>query len=67
MFESGLRCIEGVNVDAILLSTPKKALIINELRHKAINYDEAIANGKSHDYQYSESILKQLPWKTWSK
>lgn len=50
MFESGLRYVDGINVDAILFSTPKKAVVINELRHKAINYDEAIAKGKSYDY-----------------
>ncbi len=50
MFVSGLRYVDGVNVDAILFSTPKKAVVINELRHKAINYDEAIANGKAYDY-----------------
>jgi hypothetical protein len=50
MFVSGLRYVEGVNVEAILFSNPKKAIVVNELRHKAINYDEAIAQGKSHDY-----------------
>jgi hypothetical protein len=40
MFESGLRFVEDVNVDAILFSTPKKALVINELRHKAIKFDD---------------------------
>ena len=50
MFVSGLRYVGGINVDAIIFSTPKKAVVINELRHKAINYDEAIAQGKSYDY-----------------
>jgi hypothetical protein len=50
MFESGLEYVNGINVDAILFSTPKKAQVINELRHKAINYDEAIAKGKPYDY-----------------
>ena len=50
MFVSGLKFIEGVNVEKILFSTPKKSVAINELRHNGINYDEAIANGKSYDY-----------------
>ena len=50
MFESGLRYVDDINIDAILFSTPKKAVVINELRHKAINYDEAISNAKSYDY-----------------
>jgi hypothetical protein len=60
MFESGLRYIEGVNVEAILFSTPKKALVINELRHKAINYDEAIASGKSHDYPLITAEAREM-------
>jgi hypothetical protein len=50
MFESGLKYIEGVNIDAMLFSNSKKAVIINELRHRAINYDEAIAKGMQYDY-----------------
>ena len=50
MFVSGLRYVTGVNVDEILFSTPRKAVVINELRHKAINYDEAISQGKPYDY-----------------
>ena len=46
MFVSGLRYVDDVNVDAILFSTPKKAVVINELRHKAINYDD----------EYSEAV-----------
>lgn len=50
MFESGLRYIDDINVEEIFFSTPKKAVVINELRHRAINYDQAIANASSHDY-----------------
>ncbi len=50
MFVSGLQYVDGLNIEKILFSNPRKAMVINELRHKAINYDEAIANGKSHDY-----------------
>ncbi len=60
MFVSGLRYVDGVNVEAILFSNPKKAVVINELRHKAINYDEAIANGKSYDYPLITAEAREM-------
>lgn len=50
MFVSGLRYVEGVSVEEILDSTKIKAQIINKLRHKAINYDEAVEIAEEYDY-----------------
>lgn len=60
MFESGLKYVEDVNIEAILFSTPKKAVVINELRHKAINYDEAIVLAKSYDYPLITAEAREM-------
>jgi hypothetical protein len=60
MFASGLIYVDDVDVEAILVSTSKKAMIINELRHRAINYDEAIVNGKSYDYPLITAEAREM-------
>lgn len=60
MFESGLKYIEGINIDAMLFSNPKKAVVINELRHNAINYDEAIARAKQYDYPLIQEEAREM-------
>jgi hypothetical protein len=60
MFESGLKYIEGVNIDAMLFSNTKKAVVINELRHNAINYDQAIASAKQHDYPLIQEEARMM-------
>lgn len=50
MLVNELKYIESFDVEASLRSRDKKAHIINELRHKAINYDQVLIHTPPEDY-----------------